>query len=352
MASLRTRAPRRGVAASWVAQVGAVLVCGSLLQLCGTRRFGVQSFAAASLRHGRSRSSSLLHQGAAPRCLALQATAGSSDGSAQAPDFLERKEAVKRCLAREYRSFFRPFEGEFYADAVTFKDPLNELAGKDKYRSNVEMLSGESPVGNLLFDNGYIDLHAVEDVPGDERRLRTRWTLGFNFKLLPWRPQALFTGVSEYVIDGDARVVSQRDFWDTLSLGEAGGYSPEATLSGLADLGAQLLPSGMQPEEPPAAKAGIWSLLRRASTYRVYRDSAGSGPPFAIVAPGSEALTPTQLGRALSNTGLVAGEALYIDLESGSVTRVVDAPGGLPTGAVSGLEVKPPHPWDGPPPPE
>ena len=36
---------------------------------------------------------------------------------------------------------------------------------------------------------------------GDATRLRTRWTLGFAFKLLPWRPRALFSGVSEYTID-------------------------------------------------------------------------------------------------------------------------------------------------------
>ncbi|CAJ1361671.1 unnamed protein product, partial [Effrenium voratum] len=61
--------------------------------------------------------------------------------------FEENREALKECLAREYQSFFRPFEAEYYSEEVTFKDPLNSLKGKASYKANVEMLSGESLVG-------------------------------------------------------------------------------------------------------------------------------------------------------------------------------------------------------------
>ncbi|CAK0893701.1 unnamed protein product [Prorocentrum cordatum] len=286
-----------------------------------------------------------------PRCAAAAngaaavADAGVTDGDAA---YLEKKEALKKCLAREYRSFFQPFESEFYSEAVTFTDPLNNLEGKEAYGRNVAMLSGESFVGNILFSDGYIDLHSVEDVPGDDRRLRTRWTLGFTFKLLPWAPKALFTGVSEYVIDGDAMVLSQRDYWDTLSLGSGGSYEPEAPLAGAAELVAQLLPRPLRPaaaEEPPAAQRGGWALLRRARDCRVYRTGA-AGRVVAVPAPGDEA-SLEDLERALKRQGLRPGAALRV-LPDG---RVEEGQAGRPGGAGLGVEVLGPHPWDGEPPP-
>ena len=56
---------------------------------------------------------------------------------------------------------------------VTFKDPLNDLEGKEKYGKNVAMLSGDSMVGNLV------------DCPGDVQAfisqspsIRHRWCCG------------------------------------------------------------------------------------------------------------------------------------------------------------------------------
>jgi len=277
-------------------------------------------------------------------------------GPEEVGGFWERREALKRCLAREYRSFFRPFEADFYSDGVTFKDPLNELAGKARYRDNVEMLSGSNPVGNLLFSDGYIDLHSVEEVPGDERRLRTRWTLGFTFALLPWRPQALFTGVSEYVIDARAQVLGQRDYWDTLSLGSGGAYVPEDGLSGVVDLGAQLLPAFLRPfEEPAAAAGGDWALLRRADMYRVYRSKRDSERVFAIGAPG-RSVGREELAQTLVDHGLTPGAALRV-CTSGRGAVGPDSAAAAPSPEfrggdfVLGLELLPPHPWQGPPPP-
>lgn len=54
---------------------------------------------------------------------------------------------------------------------------------------------------------------------------RTRWTLTVCFKALPWRPVPCFTGISEYTVDDQARVVRQVDYWDSINLvgGEGGG---------------------------------------------------------------------------------------------------------------------------------
>mmetsp|Transcript_16061 Transcript_16061/g.38019 ORF Transcript_16061/g.38019 Transcript_16061/m.38019 type:complete len:309 (-) Transcript_16061:254-1180(-) len=241
-------------------------------------------------------------------------------------DFEKKREDLKECLAREYRSFFRPFEEEFYDEDVSFVDPLNNLKGKASYKSNVEMLSGESFVGNVLFSDGFIDLHGVEEVPGEPTKLRTRWTLGFVFQLLPWKPRAIFSGVSEYTIDAKtAKVLSQRDYWDNLSLQKGGRYVPEPPLSGLKDLVLQLLPSALKPAEArelTEAASARWDLLRRAAAYRVYRKE---GTAFAVAAP-NYARGLAGVRAELEAHGLKAGDLRQVD-------------------GVQSLELVEPHPW-------
>uniref|UniRef100_A0A7S4UFM3 Uncharacterized protein n=1 Tax=Alexandrium monilatum TaxID=311494 RepID=A0A7S4UFM3_9DINO len=328
-----------GLCGACIVAAGALVAQSGLLAFLGIVRGGGPTVRGCRAPRGpwrARRPGPCVADGLHVRCAAGEASSS----------FQEGKEALKRCLAREYRSFFRPFEADYYAEDVTFKDPLNDLKGKERYRQNVEMLSGDSPVGNLLFRDGWIDLHAVEDVPGDERRVRTRWTLGFTFKLLPWQPQALFSGVSEYAIDAEAKVLSQRDYWDTLSLGKGGAYAPEAALAGVAELGAQLLPRFLQPAaEPEAASAGDWSLLRRAEAYRVYR--AQDGLVFAIGAPGV-ASDRAGLERSLRSHGLSPGAALQVSTAGrGQVFRAGEGPSGS---ALAGVELLPPHPWEGPAP--
>lgn len=38
------------------------------------------------------------------------------------------------------------------------------------------------------------------------------------FKALPWQPTPCFTGISDYTINDQARVVRQVDFWDSINL--------------------------------------------------------------------------------------------------------------------------------------
>ena len=190
-------------------------------------------------------------------------------------------------------------------------------------------------------------------MPGEDRRLRTRWTLGFTFKLLPWRPEVLFTGVSDYTIDGDALVVGQRDCWDTLSLGSGGAYVPDEGLAGVSDLVSQMLPGPLRPvEEYAAAGAGDWGLLRRAAAYRVYREASGGRRVFAVPSPGAGGAASLEaLWAILREHGLTAGAELAVQT---SGRGQVSPPAGarLPEDAVAGLEVLSPHPWEGEPPPE
>ncbi|CAN0015122.1 unnamed protein product [Ectocarpus sp. 12 AP-2014] len=123
------------------------------------------------------------------------------------------------------------------------------------------MLGGRSALGNILFKDAGIILHDIEE-PGPFR-LRTRWTLTVCFKALPWQPVPRFTGISEYTIDDQARVIKQEDYWDSINLVK-GRYQAVSALDGVRDFVGQVLPS-------PAGAATGGLLLRRAKDYEVRR---------------------------------------------------------------------------------
>lgn len=43
----------------------------------------------------------------------------------------------------------------------------------------IELLAGSNMVGSHLFSDGFLDMHAVEEVPEDKYKVRTRWPLAF-----------------------------------------------------------------------------------------------------------------------------------------------------------------------------
>ena len=126
-----------------------------------------------------------------------------------ASPFAVKKAALIEGLKREYSSFFSPMEMELYDADVEFNDPMVSFSGASAFKANVDMLSGGSAIGKVLFDECGLVMHAVTEEA--ERALTTRWTLQFRFKLLPWKPLAQFTGVSQYTLDADARVVRQQE---------------------------------------------------------------------------------------------------------------------------------------------
>ena len=133
---------------------------------------------------------------------------GVSSSSIDTTEIKTTEESVnklKKVLEREYVSFFKPMQREYYAEDVSFDDPMTSLAGVDSYQKNVDMLSSRTLLGSLLFRDASIALHSVEggDVSptdGSISNIITRWTLRFCFKLLPWAPTARFTGISVYEV--------------------------------------------------------------------------------------------------------------------------------------------------------
>ncbi|CAM9156703.1 unnamed protein product [Sphacelaria rigidula] len=145
------------------------------------------------------------------------------------------------------------------------------------------MLGGRSALGKILFKDASIVLHDIEE-PGPFR-LRTRWTLTVCFKALPWQPVPCFTGISDYTIDAQARVVKQDDYWDSVNL-VAGRYQPVSPLDGVKDFLGQVLPKAA--EQAPGGRGGsVGQLLRRAKDYEVRLYEAGGaerGASSGIVA--------------------------------------------------------------------
>ena len=78
-----------------------------------------------------------------------------SEVVATAPDtaFAAKKAALIAGLKREYSSFFSPMEMELYDPDVSFNDPLVSFTGTSAFKANVDMLSGGSAIGKLLFDD-------------------------------------------------------------------------------------------------------------------------------------------------------------------------------------------------------
>jgi len=171
-------------------------------------------------------------------------------------------------LRQEYDSFFQPFLPEFYSPEVTFADPLISFTGTEKYKNNVDMLAGVTPLGKACFTDCGLSMHSVRETPSGG--LQTRWTLQFRFKLLPWAPLAQFTGVSDYTLDASKRVVAQQDYWDSINLLPGGGYAPVSKLAALSDFVEQLKPGGGGAQQA-SDKELPYVLLRRAKGYEVRR---------------------------------------------------------------------------------
>merc|ERR1719203_1899229 len=106
---------------------------------------------------------------------------------------VENVNKLKKILTKEYTSFFNPMYKEYYQKDVTFLDPLTKLSGVSSYENNVNMLSGRTLLGSILFEDASISLHSVtggEVIDDKISDVVTRWTLRLTAKILPWKPKA------------------------------------------------------------------------------------------------------------------------------------------------------------------
>ena len=213
-------------------------------------------------------------------CFSASKINGATSTITSSPVAATTTEAVsklKQVLFKEYVSFFDPMEREYYADDVTFEDPMTSLSGVDSYQNNVDMLASRTLLGRFLFRDAGIVLHSInggvvlED--GSISNIMTRWTLKVTVSVLPWKPTARFTGVSIYEVSpGGSKGVlvnHQTDYWDSINIQDGGNYAKVDKGIAISDFLNQL-----KSDNGNAAAAGPevpYSLLRRGDGYEVRR---------------------------------------------------------------------------------
>ncbi|KAL3791137.1 hypothetical protein HJC23_000557 [Cyclotella cryptica] len=200
----------------------------------------------------------------------------------------EKISKLKRVLEQEYISFFNPMVDAWYAEDVTFDDPMTSLSGVNSYRNNVDMLAGRTLMGKMLFDGAGINLHSVtggEVVEGINGQVEisdivTRWTLRVTAKVLPWKPEAVFSGISVYTVQPGGKqgvsIVAQTDYWDSInikpmtsSLMPQEQYQKVPKSVAINDFLSQLKPEGFR--AVAAAPELPYLLLRRGNGYELRR---------------------------------------------------------------------------------
>jgi hypothetical protein len=232
----------------------------------------------------------------------MSTTAASSSSELQQKQQLSNTiTKLKRVLTQEYISFFNPMVDSWYAPDVTFDDPLTSLSGVNSYRNNVDMLAGRTLLGKILFAGASINLHSVtggeisQDSSGSLQiaDVITRWTLRVTAKVLPWKPEAVFSGISVYKLQvggsNGVTIVGQTDYWDSINIKEGTDattilpqrkYQKVDKSVAIQDFLAQLQPDGFR--AAAAAPELPYILLRRGNGYelRKYPGYVGIATPY------------------------------------------------------------------------
>ncbi|MQL98635.1 hypothetical protein Taro_031351 [Colocasia esculenta] len=153
-----------------------------------------------------------------------------------------------------------------YDDRVEFRDPITRYDTIDGYLFNIGLLRS-------LFRPDF-QLHHVKQTGPYE--ITTRWTMVMNFALLPWRPEAVFTGVSIMGINPQTRkFCSHVDIWDSIK------NNDYFSLEGLWDFIKQL-----RYYKTPDLETPQYQILKRAQNYEVRKYA-----PFLVVEAKSDKLS-------------------------------------------------------------
>lgn len=120
--------------------------------------------------------------------------------------------AVCDRIRQDYACFPADQSYDLYAEAVFFKDPLNEFRGIDRYREMVGFIA-------RWFKEPHLALHAL-DIQSDHS-FQTRWTLSW-ITPLPWNPPMAISGWTEYRLNAEGKIISHIDYWDTPRLAVVG----------------------------------------------------------------------------------------------------------------------------------
>lgn len=132
---------------------------------------------------------------------------------------LEELQAVGDRLRQDYAQFPAHQSYDLYAEDVLFQDPLNRFQGVAKYQQMVGFIQ-------RWFQQPTLELHRLDYPSADT--IQTHWTLRW-VAPLPWQPQMVISGWTDYRLNSDGKIVAHIDFWHCSPwavLGQAVGISP------------------------------------------------------------------------------------------------------------------------------
>ncbi|GBF95132.1 hypothetical protein Rsub_07716 [Raphidocelis subcapitata] len=176
-------------------------------------------------------------------------------------------------LRGELRGLFAP-GGEVtrarYSPSLHFEDPITRLDNLEAY---VLMVRALKTVFNIGFE-----LHTLEVSGPDE--ITARWTMTVEVWPLPWRPTAVFTGRSKYVVDASSGLItSHRDTWDAVADNSFPSLEALAVLMRQA-LDLTQIPKDLETPKYSVVRAGRGYEVRRMEGFLVADApmAAGAGP--------------------------------------------------------------------------
>ncbi|NEQ96203.1 MAG: DUF2358 domain-containing protein [Cyanothece sp. SIO2G6] len=109
---------------------------------------------------------------------------------------------IIQVLKLDYQNFPQNQTFSIYAEAVYFKDPMNEFRGVSRYRTMIGFIE-------RWFTQPRLDLHEIQQ---RDRQIRTDWTLSWTTPL-PWQPRISISGWSELLLNGENLIISHIDYW-------------------------------------------------------------------------------------------------------------------------------------------
>ncbi|GAB4214344.1 MAG: hypothetical protein OHK0012_12220 [Synechococcales cyanobacterium] len=111
--------------------------------------------------------------------------------------------AVVATLTADYAHFPHDQTYGLYAPDVQFRDPVNQMQGREHFRRMIGWMTG-------WFRDLKLDLHHIS---AQGSRIETRWTMSW-IAPLPWQPPMVVTGRSEFEVNEQGLIASQTDYWD------------------------------------------------------------------------------------------------------------------------------------------
>ncbi|KAI0567821.1 NTF2-like protein [Gracilaria domingensis] len=173
-------------------------------------------------------------------------------------------ESLAERLRLDLQAFFdaaHPTDYSLYSTDFKFEDPLTIIRGVKKYEKHITFLER-----SILFSDAQFNLLDLRVIGDRMDTIRTRWYLSLTVNL-PWRPCAVFTGQSDYVVDvRDEKICNQVDYWD--SLVDSSFFS----LPAVKDFVTQLVPN-----QPSLDRYREFDILRRTRDFEVRSFERNSG---------------------------------------------------------------------------